>query len=80
MISCQDFMAEIGNYLEDGVAEEVRRQLEAHLAHCRSCAVICDTAGKTIRVVTDSGSFDIPEGAFKPLADGIMDRIRSSGL
>lgn len=78
MISCADFMEEIGNYLDGEVAGDVRSRLEAHLAHCKTCTVICDSARKTIQVVTDSGSFELSDTAFQPLADGIMERIRQS--
>lgn len=76
MISCADFMEEIGNYLDGELAGDVRARLEAHLAHCKTCTVICDSARKTIQVVTDSGSFELSDATFKPLADGIMERIR----
>ena len=77
MISCADFMAEIGNYLEGDIAAEVRLQLEKHLAHCETCQVVCDSARKTLRIVTDSGSFDLSEAAFEPIAQEIMAKIRS---
>jgi hypothetical protein len=76
VISCQDFMAEFGNYLESDVAADVRRQLESHLAHCRTCQVLYDSTRKTLRVVTDSGSFDLPDTAAALIADKIMARIR----
>lgn len=75
-ISCQDFMAEIGNYLEGDLAAEVRAQLEQHLAHCTTCTVLCDTARKTIRVVTDSDSFDLTEDELGPITATIMERLR----
>ena len=77
MISCADFMAEIGNYLEGDVAEEVRAQLEHHLSHCRSCTVLLDSTRKTLTVVTDTGSFELPDATFRPMAERIMARIRS---
>jgi predicted anti-sigma-YlaC factor YlaD len=76
LIACADFMAEIGNLLEGDVAAEVRAQLEHHLAHCRHCQVMYDSTRKTLQVVTDSGSFDLPEAAFKPIAKQVMARIR----
>ena len=75
MISCADFMTEIGNYLDGDLAAEVRAQLEQHLAHCRTCTVLVDSTRKTLKVVTDSGSFDLPEQAFKPVGDKIMARL-----
>jgi predicted anti-sigma-YlaC factor YlaD len=69
-------MAAFGDYLEGDVAAEVRHQLESHLRHCRTCQVIYDSSRKTLRILTDSGSFDLPEAAAKPIKDKIMARIR----
>ena len=71
-------MAEFGNYLEGDLAADVRRQLESHLAHCRTCQVLYDSTRKTLQIVTDSGSFDLPETAGKLIADKIMARIRKA--
>jgi hypothetical protein len=71
-------MAEIGNYLEGDVASQVRQQLEEHLSHCQTCTVLVDSARKTLRIVTDAGSFDLPEAAFKPITEQIMARIRET--
>jgi hypothetical protein len=76
VITCEDFMAELGNYLDEGVADEVRKQLENHLAHCQTCQVIVDSTRKTVRIVTDSGSFDLPEAVLKPVTAEIMAKIR----
>ena len=77
MISCHDFITELGNLLDDDVANEIREQLEAHLAHCNTCQVLYDSTRKTLRIVTESGSFDYPEPIAEPLVTKVMDRIRS---
>ena len=77
MINCTDFMVEIGNYLDGEAAAEVRAQIEAHLSHCQTCQIVYDSARKTVKVLTDSGSFDLPEAASKPIAESVMARIRS---
>jgi hypothetical protein len=77
LITCADFMTEIGNYLEGDVADEVRHQLEQHLAHCQTCTVLVDSSRKTLKIVTDTGTFDLPESTFRPIAERIMARIRS---
>jgi len=76
LITCADFMAEFGNYLEGDVAAEVRQQLESHLSHCQTCTVLYDSTRKTLKIVTDSDSFDLPQEAFKPIREEIMARIR----
>ena len=54
-------MTEMGNLLDGEVAAAVRLQLENHLSHCETCTVLYDSARKTVKIVTDSGSFDLPE-------------------
>jgi hypothetical protein len=76
MITCDEFMAEFGDYLECEVTGQVRRQLEGHTAHCRTCQVVYDSTRKTLKIVTDSGSFDLPEAAVKLSSDKIMARLR----
>jgi hypothetical protein len=76
VISCDQFMSAFGDYLEEDIADEVRHQLDSHLGHCRTCQVIYDSSRKTLRILTDSGSFDLPEAAAKPIRDKIMARIR----
>jgi len=76
LISCTDFMAEIGNYLDGETAAEIRAQIEAHLAHCQTCQVMYDSSRKTVKILTDCGSFDLPKAVAKPLAENVMARIR----
>ena len=77
MINCTDFMVEIGNYLDGDVAAEVRAQIEGHLAHCQTCRIVYDSARKTVKVLTDCGSFDLPAAATKPITERVMASIRN---
>ena len=76
MISCADFMADLASYMDGDAAEDIRLQIEAHLAHCQTCQVVLDSTRKTLSVVTESGSFELPEAAFKPVAEKVMAKIR----
>jgi hypothetical protein len=40
--------------------------------------VLYDSTRKTLRIVTESGSFEYPEPIAEPLISRIMDRIRDS--
>jgi hypothetical protein len=53
MLSCAEFLAEFGDYLEHAASPEVRARLEGHLHACKMCQAL----DKTIRTVTDSDSF-----------------------
>ena len=78
LISCSDFVAEIGNYLDGEIADEVRVQLEDHLSHCRTCTVLVDSTRKTLKIVTDTASFDLLDVVFRPIGERVMAQIRET--
>ncbi len=80
MLSCDQFLAELGNYIENDVAADVRRQLQGHLAHCKTCQVLYDSTEKTLKIVTESNSFDLSERLHEPLIKKVMARIRSEEI
>jgi predicted anti-sigma-YlaC factor YlaD len=79
MLSCAEFLAEFGDYLDDAAGPELRARLEAHLQECKACQVIVDSTRKTIRIVTDSDSFALPADKVEPIVTEIMARVRKSG-
>jgi hypothetical protein len=77
MITCEEFFAEFADYLEDQVSPEVRRELELHLSQCRACHVLYDSSQKTIRIVSESNSFELPQNVFDPIIDRVMAKLRN---
>ena len=39
---------------------EVRKALEEHIARCRHCRVVLDTARRTLKIVVDAEPFEVP--------------------
>jgi len=76
-ISCADFVAEMGNLLDDAVDPELRAHLEAHLATCKTCTVLYDSTRKTIRILADSEMFELSTGEIRSGTENIMARIRA---
>ena len=76
MITCDEFFAEFGDYLENRIPPEIRQELELHISLCRACQVLYDSALKTVKIVTDSGSFDLPPEVSEPIVDRIMAKLR----
>ena len=72
MLNCREFLTEFGDYLDGSLAEEVHQELEAHRSQCRTCQVIHDSMQKTLRLVSDSGSFELPAPAAESLVTKIM--------
>ncbi len=77
MITCDEFFAEFGDYLDDRVSPEVRTELELHLSQCRVCHVLYDSTCQTVKIVTDSGSFELPENVTDSIIDKVMAKLRA---
>ena len=77
MITCEEFFAEFADYLENQVSPEVRKELELHLSQCRACHVLYDSSRKTVNIVTESGSFELPQSVSDPIIDRVMAKLRT---
>ena len=77
MITCEEFFAEFGDYLENHASPEVRKELELHLSQCRACHVLYDSSRKTVKIVTESSSFELPESVSHPIIDRVMAKLRT---
>jgi hypothetical protein len=78
VITCDEFLAEFGDYLSDRVSPEVREQLQLHLSQCRTCQVLYDSTLKTLKIVTDSSSFELPSDVSEEIVGRVMAKIRRS--
>lgn len=76
MFSCEDLRTALSDYLDGDLPPDVRGHLERHLHECRSCYVLYDSTRKTLRIVTDSGSFDLPETASERFIRRTMERLK----
>jgi hypothetical protein len=47
MLSCADFLAEFGDYLENVADPDLRARLEEHLRECKTYQVIVDSTKRT---------------------------------
>ena len=77
MITCEEFFAEFADYLENQVSPEVREELELHLSQCRACHVLVDSSQKTVKIVTESTSFELPQSVSDPIIDRVMAKLRT---
>jgi hypothetical protein len=77
MITCDEFFAEFADYLENQVSPEVREELELHLSQCRACHVLYDSSRKTIKIASESNSFELPQKVFDPIIDRVMSKLRT---
>jgi hypothetical protein len=77
MITCEEFFAEFADYLENQVSPEVRQELELHLFQCRACHVLYDSTLKTVKIVSESNSFELPQKVFDPIMNRVIAKLRN---
>ena len=76
MFSCEQVLAELSDYLDHSIGDGLRKEIEAHMVHCRSCQAIYDSTSKTLRIVTESASFELSEDVSARVASRIRSKIR----
>jgi predicted anti-sigma-YlaC factor YlaD len=79
VITCDELIAALTSYLDDEASARVRADVEAHIGRCRTCRVLYDTTRRTLRVVTDSGSFELPEEVSARVVERIAGAVRARG-
>ena len=77
MFSCEDVLAELSDYLDNALADALRKQVEEHMVHCRTCRAVYDSTRKTLHIVTESGSFELSPDVSSRIASSIRAKIRA---
>ncbi len=77
MITCEEFFTEFADYMENQVSPEVRQELELHLSQCRACHVLYDSSRKTVKIVTESDSFELPQNVSESMIERVMAELRT---
>ena len=62
MVSCQQVLRELSNYIDNTVDAKLRKQIERHLWMCHRCSIVLDTTKKTIRIYADENVLEVPAG------------------
>jgi predicted anti-sigma-YlaC factor YlaD len=76
MFSCEDVLAGLSDYMEEELTAAIRKQIEEHMVHCRSCRAVYDSTRKTLRIVTDTGAFELSEEVSARIAKNIRAKIQ----
>jgi anti-sigma factor RsiW len=62
VVSCEEVLKELSNYLDDNLDSGLRQEIESHLYMCRRCSVVLDTTRKMISIFSDESVLEIPTG------------------
>ncbi|HET9805183.1 MAG TPA: zf-HC2 domain-containing protein [Candidatus Acidoferrum sp.] len=61
-LDCKHIWRELSNYLEGDISDDVRREVEAHVAQCRHCAALLDSTHNVLVLVADERRMELPAG------------------
>jgi len=69
MITCEEVLRELSNYLDEELTPELRAQVQEHLRGCRNCTVLVNTTRKTLTLVADHFVSELPHGVSERLIE-----------
>lgn len=67
MITCEEVLRELSNYLDEELPSEVRAQIQQHLRSCRNCTVLVNTTRRTLTLVANHFVSELPLGVSERL-------------
>jgi Putative zinc-finger len=78
MVSCKKVIAELSNFLADGVDPKLRSEIEDHLRHCRRCSTLLDSTRKVLVISGDERTFEVPVGYSERLHQYLNEKLKSA--
>ncbi len=69
MMTCEEVLRELSNFLDEELIPEFRAQVQEHLRLCRNCTVLVNTTRKTLALVADLFVAELPHGVSERLIE-----------
>lgn len=78
MVTCKDFLRELGEYLDESTDPALRAELDRHINECPNCWVVLDTTKKTINIYKGLEAQPLPEKLRVRLMEAVAKKIHSA--
>jgi hypothetical protein len=75
-MTCSEFLAELGEFLDEKVSTGLRADLEAHLEGCEHCVITMQTTRKTIEIYRNHEIYELPLGIRERLQTAILAKCK----
>jgi anti-sigma factor (TIGR02949 family) len=62
LLTCDQFLDELSEYLDESAKGQVRGELQEHIDECPNCWVMVDTTQKTLKIYRGMEPEPLPEG------------------
>lgn len=73
MVSCQDVLKNLSNYIDGELSPELRKLIEEHLRTCHRCSVVFDSTSKIVFIYSDDNQvLEVPNGYSARLRDAFL--------
>jgi anti-sigma factor RsiW len=76
LVTCKDFLSELGEFLDDATDPQTRKELEQHITECPNCWVVFDTTKKTIQVFKGMDPDPLPEPMHNRLVQALEKKAK----
>ena len=70
LVTCDKFLDEMSEFLDENVHGGLRQELEDHVAQCPNCWVMLDTTKKTLKIYKGL--------ELEPLSDALKSRLMAA--
>ena len=75
-MTCLEFLAELGEFLDEKVTGDLRADLEAHLRTCEHCVITLRTTRKTIEIYRNHEIYELPGALRSRLQAAILAKCK----
>lgn len=78
MIDCRQFLEELSSFVDGEVSEGLREALHEHLAFCHKCEVVFNSTKRTLQIVADCNTFELPQDVSSRLYSRLQARLKKA--
>ena len=75
-MTCTEFMAQLGDVLDNQAGTGLRADLEAHLVECEHCVITLNTTRKTIEIYRNHEIYELPDELRERLQKAILAKCK----
>jgi hypothetical protein len=67
MITCEEILRGISDYIDEDMTPDLKANIESHICKCHHCEVLVNTCRKTVTLVWQNSSLELPKGVSERL-------------
>jgi hypothetical protein len=75
-MNCSEFLAQLGDFLDNQVPTGLVAELEEHLEGCEHCVITMQTTQKTIQIYRNHEVYDLPQALRDRLQAAILAKCK----